>query len=88
MKTLIFSCIVLISALTSSAFSNPELFGIVRQNYYSTFIDPIDSTIIYQQLDSTTIRLGNADPVLGFVNNIGNYTYNDAVNLTGAALNP
>lgn len=88
MKSLIFSCILLTSVFTCSAFSNPELFGIVRQNYYSTFIDPIDSTIIYQQLDSTTIRLGNADPVLGYVNNIGNYTYNDAVNLTGAALNP
>jgi hypothetical protein len=63
-------------------------FGVVRNNYYSDVIDPFDSTFIYQQLDSTSIRLGKIDHATGTVTPIGAELMNESVNLTGAALNP
>lgn len=51
-------------------------------------IDPFDSTFIYQQLDSTSIRLGKIDHSTGTVTLIGPELMNESVNLTGAALNP
>jgi hypothetical protein len=51
-------------------------------------IDPFDSTFIYQQLDSTSIRLGKIDHTTGTATPIGPELMNESVNLTGAALNP
>lgn len=88
MKKIITLFILFLFASQSPGQSNATVYGIVRQNYYSTVTDPLDSTITYQQFDSASIRLGYTDPTLGFVNNKGAITYNQAVNLTGAALNP
>ena len=65
-----------------------NLYGIVSKNYYSWVTDPFDSTFTYEQFDSATIRLGYMDPSVGMVYNRGPYTYNQFINLTGAALNP
>jgi hypothetical protein len=65
-----------------------NLYGIVSKNYYSWVTDPFDSTITYEQFDSATIRLGYMDPSIGMVYNRGPFTYNQTINLTGAALNP
>lgn len=88
MKALkLFVTTMLFSSMTFAQ-TNPTLYGLVRKNYFSTVTDPFDSTITYQQFDSATIRLGNIDPIIGFVDNVSGATYNMAVNLTGAALNP
>lgn len=79
-----FLCIMLIVKAQTS----DDLYGIVRQNYFSTVYDPFDSTITYQQFDSATIRLGYLNPTTGFVNNIGATAQSQGVNLTGAALDP
>lgn len=88
MKKLYIIGIIILISLSLQAQTSHTLYGIVRQNYYSTVTDPFDSTITYQQFDSATIRLGNTDPAIGFISNSGTTTYNQAVNLTGAALNP
>ena len=67
---------------------NGTTFGVVRKNYFSDVINPIDSSIISQQLDSTSIRLGKIDHTTGLVTSIGPEQMNEYVNLTGAALNP
>jgi hypothetical protein len=79
---------ILLIAFQLQAQTGSTLYGIVRQNYYSLVTDPFDSTITYQQFDSATIRMGFTDPAVGFVSNSGTSTYNQAINLTGAALNP
>jgi hypothetical protein len=79
-------CIALISS--ANAQISGTTFGVVRNNYYSDVIDPFDSTFIYQQLDSTSIRLGKIDHSTGTVTPIGPELMNESVNLTGAALNP
>ncbi|TAE46992.1 MAG: T9SS C-terminal target domain-containing protein [Bacteroidetes bacterium] len=65
-----------------------NLFGIVSKNYYSQVPDPNSPGQTYEQFDSATIRLGSLNPNSGFVTNLGNYTYQKAINLTGAALDP
>ena len=77
-------------ALCSVAYSqiNGSTFGVVRKNYYSYVIDPIDTNFNYQQLDSASIRLGKIDHATGLVTSLGEEQMNEAVNLTGAALNP
>ena len=69
---LIMGMISLASAQTSNT-----LYGIVRKNYYTN-----------QTFDSATVRLGSVNTLNGSVSNIGNYTYQMGINLTGAALNP
>jgi len=69
-------------------FSQSELYGIVRKNYFSIVKNPMDTNETFEQFDSATIRLGILNPSSGLVNNIGNNAYNQTVNLTGAALNP
>jgi hypothetical protein len=87
MKKICFIILIGISIKLSGQTSN-NLYGIVSKNYYSWVTAPFDSTIIYEQFDSATIRLGYMDPSVGLVYNRGPYTYNQAINLTGAALNP
>ncbi len=64
------------------------LFGIVSKNYYSQVPDPFNPGQTYEQFDSATIRLGILNLNTGFVANQGNNVYREAINLTGAALNP
>jgi Secretion system C-terminal sorting domain len=88
MKKIVYTGLLCLATLVNFAQSTNSLYGIVRQNYYSTVTDPFDSTITYQNFDSATIRLGYSNPATGFVGNIGTSTYNQLVNLTGAAINP
>ena len=74
--------------LSINVFSQSELYGIVRKNYFSIVKNPMDTNETFEQFDSATIRLGILNPSSGLVNNIGNNTYNQTINLTGAALNP
>jgi len=89
MKKILYTLTLLIAYNTISfgQISN-SLYGIVRQNYYSYVYNPIDSSIISQVFDSATVRLGTLNTTNGFVSNLGNYTYQMGINLTGAALNP
>ncbi len=78
----------LLFSLTLQAQNSNSLYGIVRKNFYHTVVSPFDSTLTYQQFDSARIRLGHINPATGYVSNTGNFTYNQAVNLTGSSLNP
>lgn len=77
-------CVATTGCLTAQ---QDETFGLVRKNYYSTVTSPFDTTIYYEQLDSSTIRLGSIDAVSGQVTNLGT-PFTGAINLTGAAINP
>ena len=67
---------------------NLPIYGLVRQNFYTTVTDPIDSTFTFQMFDSSRIYLGVANPAQGNIQRIGNTSYGNAINLTGSALNP
>lgn len=88
MKKSILFCTVLLVVTNMLAQTNNPIFGIVRQNYYSLVENPFDPTMPFEQFDSATIRLGTMDPNSGAVTNIGGNAYAEAINLTGAALNP
>lgn len=88
MKNVFFAALVMLVSFTSFAQISEPVYGIVRQNYYSTVVAPWDSNVTYQQFDSATVRFGICDPVSGFVSNVGTSTYNSSINLTGASLNP
>lgn len=88
MKKILLLIYSFFTILFVNAQTTDDLYGIVRQNYYSTVYDPFDSSITYQQFDSATIRLGYLNPTTGFVNNIGAAEQSQGVNLTGAALDP
>ncbi len=87
MKFLLF-VLFLISIVVSQAQNVNGIYGIVRKNFFSYQPNPFDSTLIDQILDSSNYRLGTVDPISGFVTNLGNQTFNGAINLTGSALNP
>ena len=87
MKNLFQLTLLLISCFSLFAQSNNTVYGIIRQNYFSTVTNPFDSST-YEVLDSTSIQLGSVDPNLGIVTNIGPEITNELINLTGAALNP
>jgi hypothetical protein len=84
-KIFILFCFIL---LKLCVFSQNGLYGIVRKNHYSIVRNPLDTHETFEQFDSATIRLGFLNPSSGLVGNIGNKTYNQTINLTGAALNP
>jgi hypothetical protein len=84
----IFVIILALASFSVIAQNNSTTYGIVRQNHYSYIYNPLDSSIISQQFDSATLRLGTINPITGFVSNSGNFAFNDAINLTGASLNP
>jgi len=88
MRNTLFLILSIFLTLAAKAQTSNNLYGIVSKNYYSYVINPIDSSILYEQFDSATIRLGYMDPSVGMVYNRGPFTYNQAINLTGAALNP
>lgn len=88
MKTKILIILSFFTSLSQvSAQSGSTLFGVVRKNYYSLIQIPFDSSWI-EQLDSSTVRLGELNLNTGQVSNVGNKSYKESVNLTGAALNP
>lgn len=79
---------LLLIKLAANAQPGQNLYGIVRKNYFSTVVDPFDSSIVYQQFDSATLQLGSINPAAGVVTNIGTNAVNEPLNLTGAALDP
>lgn len=88
MKKLILSLSLIITAQLAEAQTANTIYGIARQNYYSYVINPFDSTIISQVFDSCTIKLGLFNTLTGVVTPAFATGFNDAINLTGAALNP
>lgn len=80
--------LTLFSCSFAFAQTNGSIYGIIRQNFYSTITNPLDTTQTFQQLDSSTIKFGECNPTTGIVTTIGNVQYKQSVNLTGAALNP
>ncbi|MCX8479771.1 MAG: T9SS type A sorting domain-containing protein [Chitinophagales bacterium] len=88
MKKIVFAILAFVLYGSALAQGNSSVFGIIRQNYYSTVTDPFDSSITWQQLDSCTIRLGYSNPSNGQVFPVGNTQYARSINLTGAALDP
>jgi hypothetical protein len=88
MKKLILSLSLIITAQLAEAQTANTIYGIARQNYYSYVINPFDSTIISQVFDSCTIKLGLFNTLTGVVTPASATGFNDAINLTGAALNP
>jgi len=67
--------------------SYAQNYGIVRENYTSSYYDSTLMTNIVV-LDSATIRLGSINPLTGFVSDIENSEYNSGINLNGATLDP
>jgi hypothetical protein len=82
------SVLIFLGSLIQAQISGLPVYGLVRQNFYSTVTDPVDSTITFEVFDSAKIHLGIADPALGNIQRIGNTSYNNAINLTGSVLNP
>lgn len=62
-------------------------FGIVRENYFSTYYDS-SLMMDIEVLDSATIRLGSVNPISGAVTNVGSTQYNSGINLNGATIDP
>ncbi len=87
MKKIITSLLV-IAGFSAYAQNNNTIFGIVRQNYYTYTFNPVDSSIISQQFDSSALRLGTINPTTGYVSNQGSFAFSESINLTGASLNP
>ncbi|MGI9192482.1 MAG: T9SS type A sorting domain-containing protein [Chitinophagaceae bacterium] len=80
----------LLSSFLMCAFiqlTHAQPLGILRQNFFSTYFDPI-LNINVDVLDSATIRLGRINPTTGQVSAAGNFQYNMGINLTGATINP
>jgi hypothetical protein len=88
MKKFILSLSLFITAQLAVAQTANTIYGIARQNYYTNVVNPFDSTIITQVFDSCTIRLGLFNTLTGVVTPAAATGFNDAINLTGAALNP
>jgi hypothetical protein len=87
MKKIITSLLV-IAGFSAYAQNNNTIFGIVRQNFYTYTYNPVDSSIISQQFDSSALRLGTINPATGYVSNQGSFAFSESINLTGASLNP
>lgn len=50
------------------------IYGLIRQNYFDTLVDPLNPTIVTVVLDSATLRLGKINPATGVVTTISPYT--------------
>jgi hypothetical protein len=87
MKSII-TTFLFLASLNLFSQSNNTIYGIVRQNFFSYVYNPIDSSIISQQFDSSALRLGEINPITGYVSNSGSFAFNESLNLTGASLNP
>lgn len=70
--------------------TDTAIYGLIRQNYFDTLVDPSDPTLTTVVLDSATLRLGRINPATGVVTTIsphtiaqGGYTLN-----AGATIDP
>lgn len=87
MKQFLILALLAIGFVTFGQTPSP-VYGIIRENYYITVVDPIDPTYTYEQFDYGTIRLGTTIPNSGIIDTLGGFVYEGVINLTGAALNP
>jgi hypothetical protein len=83
MKKHVFTLLLFCIAQAASA----QNFGILRENYFSSYYD---TTLMMNidVLDSSTIRLGSINPTTGVVSNVGNVEYASGINLSGATIDP
>lgn len=85
MKIFLFALVLFISLISSAQTTN---FGLVYKVYNTTIYNPIDSSISYQVTDSTLVRLAKTNPTTCYVQNAGpHYLKDEAINLTGTAIN-
>ncbi len=70
--------------------TDTSIYGLIRQNYYDTAYDPIDSSIYWLEVDSTAIFLGKINPNTGVITTVsptsiasGGYSLN-----AGATIDP
>jgi hypothetical protein len=54
--------------------SDTAIYGMIRQNFYDTVYDPIDSSIFWQEVDSTALYLGRINPSTGVVTTVSPYS--------------
>lgn len=80
--------------LTSAAFQNFRfnlsdsiLYGMIPDNFYSTYFDSLSMTNI-QVLDSSHIRFASIDPSTGIYTLIGNTPYRNIYTLAGNSIDP
>jgi hypothetical protein len=83
MKKHVFTLLLFCIAQAAAA----QNFGILRENYFSSYYD---TTLMMNidVLDSSTIRLGSINPTTGVVSNVGNVEYATGINLNGATIDP
>jgi Secretion system C-terminal sorting domain len=67
--------------------SDSTIYGMVPNNFYSTYYDPISMSNI-EVLDSSHIRFGSIDPVTGNYTLIGNTPYKNIYTLAGNSIDP
>lgn len=67
--------------------SDTVIYGLVPQNFYSTYFDSISMTNI-QVLDSSCIRFASINPLTGVYSLIGNSMLKSVYTLAGNAINP
>ena len=85
MKLFLVPFVLLITCIGSAQTTN---FGLVYKVYNTTVYNPIDSSITYQVMDSTLVRLAKTNPTTCYVQNAGpHYLKDEAINLTGTAIN-
>jgi hypothetical protein len=85
MKLSLLTIVLLITCFGSAQTTN---FGLVYKVYNTTIYNPIDSSITYQVMDSTLVRLAKTNPTTCYVQNAGpHYLKDEAINLTGTAIN-
>ncbi len=85
---------VINGALNTSAFQNYRcntsdtiIYGLVPQNFYSTYFDSLTMTNV-QVLDSSFLRFSSIDPNTGQYTLIGNTPFRDVYTLAGNAIDP
>jgi len=81
-------------SLASSAFQNfrfnnsdSMIYGMIPNNYYSTYFDSVTMTEI-EVLDSATIRFASLNPELGIYTLIGNSSFDNIYTLAGNSIDP
>jgi hypothetical protein len=79
--------IILFALLLLTKITFGQNYGIVRENFFSTYFD---STFMMnvQVYDSSTIRLGSLNPTSGVVSDVGNSIYAMGISLSGATIDP
>lgn len=54
--------------------ADTAIYGMIRQNFYDTVYDPLDSSIFWQEVDSSALFLGRINPNTGVVTVVSPYS--------------